>query len=209
MISYSICLRLSDLLHLVWYSLSPSLLLQMALFHSVLWLSTIPLCVCMCVYIYTMYTVHVVTKSQTWLSNWAHSTVFHCVCVCVCVHTYMIYLHSYQLYIPTNSFLGGASGKEPACNTGDIRDVGLILRLGRSPTKEMTTHSSILAWRISWTEKHGGLQSMGLQGVRHYWSDLAPMGVQCLLWRNIYLDVHFWLGCFLLLNCTAVYIFRN
>ena len=32
--------------------------------------------------------------------------------------------------------------------------------------KEMTTHSSILAWEISWTEETGGLQSMGLQTVR-------------------------------------------
>ena len=32
---------------------------------------------------------------------------------------------------------------------------------------EMATHSSILAWRISWTEEPGGLQSMGSQGVRH------------------------------------------
>ena len=33
--------------------------------------------------------------------------------------------------------------------------------------KEMATHSSILAWRIPWTEEHGRLQSMGLQKVRH------------------------------------------
>ena len=33
--------------------------------------------------------------------------------------------------------------------------------------KEMTTHSSILAWEIPWTEEPGGLQSMGLQRVRH------------------------------------------
>ena len=33
--------------------------------------------------------------------------------------------------------------------------------------KEMATHSSILAWRIPWTEESGGLQSMGLQRVRH------------------------------------------
>ena len=31
----------------------------------------------------------------------------------------------------------------------------------------MATHSSILAWRIPWTEKPGGLQSMGLQRVEH------------------------------------------
>ena len=33
--------------------------------------------------------------------------------------------------------------------------------------KGMATHSSILAWRIPWTEVPGGLQSMGSQGVRH------------------------------------------
>ena len=31
----------------------------------------------------------------------------------------------------------------------------------------MATHSSILAWRIQWTEETGGLQSIGLQRVRH------------------------------------------
>ena len=35
--------------------------------------------------------------------------------------------------------------------------------------KGMAIHSSILAWRISWTEKPGGLQSMGSQRVRHNW----------------------------------------
>ena len=35
------------------------------------------------------------------------------------------------------------------------------------PVKEMATHSSILAWRIPWTEEPGGLQSMGSQRVRH------------------------------------------
>ena len=35
--------------------------------------------------------------------------------------------------------------------------------------KETATHSSILAWRIPWTEKHGGLQSIGSQRVRHNW----------------------------------------
>ena len=33
--------------------------------------------------------------------------------------------------------------------------------------KEMATHSSILAWKIPGAEKHGGLQSMRLQRVRH------------------------------------------
>ena len=33
--------------------------------------------------------------------------------------------------------------------------------------KEMATHSNILAWEIPWKEEAGGLQSMGLQRVRH------------------------------------------
>ena len=33
--------------------------------------------------------------------------------------------------------------------------------------KQMATHSSILAWRIPWTEEPGGLQSIGLQRVGH------------------------------------------
>ena len=41
--------------------------------------------------------------------------------------------------------------------------------------KGMATHSSILAWRIPWTEEPGGLQSMGSHRVRHDWSDLAYM----------------------------------
>ena len=41
--------------------------------------------------------------------------------------------------------------------------------------KETATHSSILAWRISWTEEPGELLSIGLHRVGHNWSDLASM----------------------------------
>ena len=61
-------------------------------------------------------------------------------------------------------FPGGSDGKESACNAGDP---GSTPGLGRSPEKGMATHSSILAWEIPWTEEPGGLQSMGLQRVRH------------------------------------------
>ena len=56
-------------------------------------------------------------------------------------------------------FPGGSDGKESICNAGDE---GLIPESGRSLEKEMATHCSILIWRILWTEKPGGLQSMGL-----------------------------------------------
>ena len=44
-----------------------------------------------------------------------------------------------------------------------------VRSLGREDTleKEMAAHSSILAWKIPWTEEPGRLQSMGLQRVRH------------------------------------------
>ena len=45
--------------------------------------------------------------------------------------------------------------------------MSLITGSGRSPENEMATHSSILDWRIPWTEEPGGLQSMGLQRVGH------------------------------------------
>ena len=40
----------------------------------------------------------------------------------------------------------------------------------------MAIHSSILAWRIPWTEEAGGLQFIGSQRVRHNWSNLAHTG---------------------------------
>ena len=64
-------------------------------------------------------------------------------------------------------FPGGASGKEHTSNAGDMRDTDLISGSGRSPGEEMATHSSILAWRIPWTEEPGGLQSIRSHRVRH------------------------------------------
>ena len=46
--------------------------------------------------------------------------------------------------------------KSPFAKAGDIKDAGVIPGLGRPPGKGMTTHSIILAWRIPWTEEHGG-----------------------------------------------------
>ena len=44
---------------------------------------------------------------------------------------------------------------------------GLTPGLGRSPGEGNGTHSSILAWKIPWTEEPGRLQSMGSQRVGH------------------------------------------
>ena len=52
------------------------------------------------------------------------------------------------------------SSQESACQTGDA---GSTTGAGSSLEKEMATHSSVLAWRIPWTEEPAGLQSMGSQ----------------------------------------------
>ena len=63
------------------------------------------------------------------------------------------------------AFPGGAAVKNALANAGDARDAGSIPGLERSPGGGHGTHSSILAWRIPWTEQPGGLQSIGSQRV--------------------------------------------
>ena len=73
-------------------------------------------------------------------------------------------LYSSVLYtIPLGHFglpCGSTAGKESTCGSGDPGWEDLL-------EKGTATHSSILAWRIPWTEEPGGLQSMGSQRVRH------------------------------------------
>ena len=64
-------------------------------------------------------------------------------------------------------FPRGSDHKESACS---VRDWGFIPGSERSPGEGMATHSSILAWRIPWTEEPCRLQSMGLQRVGHDWT---------------------------------------
>ena len=60
------------------------------------------------------------------------------------------------------------SGKESACQCRRRKRWGWVQSLGwdDSLEEDMATHSSILAWRILWTEEPGGLKSMGLQRGR-------------------------------------------
>ena len=55
-----------------------------------------------------------------------------------------------------------SDGKESASNAGDL---GSIPGSENPLEEEMATHSSILAWRIPWTEEAGRVQSIGLQRV--------------------------------------------
>ena len=59
--------------------------------------------------------------------------------------------------------------------TANAGDSGSIPGSGRSPAEGKATHSSIFAWSIPWTEKPGGLQSVGLQRVGHNWAHTHKM----------------------------------
>ena len=73
----------------------------------------------------------------------------------------MILSHTYT------GFPGSASGNNLPANTGNIRDAGSIPGLDDPLEEGMVTHSSILAWRIPWTEEPGVLQSLRSHRVGH------------------------------------------
>ena len=67
-------------------------------------------------------------------------------------------------------FPGGTVVKNPPVNAGDKRDEEMPIRpLGwEDPLeKEVAIHCTIRAWKISWAEEPGWLQSTGLQKVGH------------------------------------------
>ena len=76
----------------------------------------------------------------------------------------LIHAH-WQISLPYDwaSLVAQLVKNPPATQETQVQSLG-----GEDPLeKEMATHSSILVWKIPWTEESGGLQSMGLQRVRH------------------------------------------
>ena len=57
--------------------------------------------------------------------------------------------------------------KNPPASAEGVRDSGSTLGQEDPLEEEMVTHSTILAWKVPWTEKPGGLQSMGPKRVRY------------------------------------------
>ena len=77
------------------------------------------------------------------------------------------------------------------------RKPGFNLWVGKIPwEEEMTTHSSILAWKIWWTEEPGGLQFKTLQRVRHNWVTEHAVEVWLQKWSD------FWQGVNLMAWCS-------
>ena len=74
------------------------------------------------------------------------------------------------IYLPLITTSLGFPGGSEEKNLPAVQETH-VWSLGREDPLEkgMTTHSSILAWRIPWTEEPGRLQSMGSQRIRHDW----------------------------------------
>ena len=70
---------------------------------------------------------------------------------------------AYSVFPVIHKCFPGGSGGLPAVWETQVRSLGWEDPL----EKEMATHSSILAWRVPWTEEPGRLQSIGLQRVGH------------------------------------------
>ena len=68
---------------------------------------------------------------------------------------------------PDRAFPVAQSKKNPLANEEDAGDSDSVPESGRSLEEEMATRSSLLAWRIPWTEEPGGLWSIESQRVGH------------------------------------------
>ena len=83
----------------------------------------------------------------------------------------MPWIHFCILTDPNIGFPGGTAVKNLPVKTEEMQETKFQSLGRKDPLQEkMATHSSILAWIISWTEEPGGLQSMGLQRVGHNWA---------------------------------------
>ena len=73
-----------------------------------------------------------------------------------------------DIYHRHRGFLCGSAVNNPSASAGDARDTDSIPGWEEFLKKEMTTHSSTLAWEIPWTEEPCGLQSMGSQSLTRF-----------------------------------------
>ena len=97
---------------------------------------------------------HEVMKSWTRLSNWTEQRISY-----IRRNIFIFYCHKEA------SLVAKRLKRLPA-----MRETGVRSLVQKDPLEnEMATHSSVLAWRIPWTEEPGGLQYMGSQRVGHDW----------------------------------------
>ena len=97
---------------------------------------------------------------------------------------WLIHTHIF-VYIYTYKCFPGGSAVKNLLVMQEMQETRVLPLVWEDPLeKGMTTHSSILAWRIPWTEEPGGLQSMGSQRVIQDWAQAWP-------WRLA--DIHYYM----------------
>ena len=78
------------------------------------------------------------------------------------------------------TFPGGLVVKNPPAQVRHSGDMGSIPGQEDPLEEGMASHSSILAWRIPWTEEPVRLQSVGFQRIRHDWATKTPIIYVCV-----------------------------
>ena len=94
------------------------------------------------------------------ISGTPHCWIILFLCISTLADITYIYICNIYTYM---GFPGNSDSRERTCQCRKVQSVGREDPL----EKGMATHSSVLAWRIPWTEEPGGLQSMGSQRIRH------------------------------------------
>ena len=133
-----------------------------------------------------------------WNSVWSNNRLT--ISISLGGYTYMIYG---ILFYPPVWIHGGFPSGSVVKNPPAMQETCAPSLDQEDPLEEgVATHSSVLAWKMPWTEEPGGLQSMVSQKVRHDWSDWArsTMNTQSAL------DLHGYLDLFHLFCCAACLI---
>ena len=103
--------------------------------------------------------VYGVAQSRTRLKRLSSSSLF------LCHHLLANFVY---IKVEIQSIPKWLSGKESTCQCRRCRECRVDPWVRKVPLeKEMETHSSVLVWKIPWTEESGGLQSMWSQRVAH------------------------------------------
>ena len=101
-----------------------------------------------------------------------HFLAWNCMsAVCLCHHLFSVGVcFCVQIY-KDSSCIGASFGAQAVKNLPAMQEIW-VRSLGQEDPleEEIATHSSILAWRIPWTEEPGGLPSMGWQRVIYNWA---------------------------------------
>ena len=133
-----------------------------------------------CTVLFTSLCNHTVVINKAFYSMMAFDTVIsiHCLLslfffvIILCFVLWLLLLISFPRdFTVSNNAFGASLIAQSLKSLPAVQETWVRSQGWEDPLeKEMTTHSSIIAWKISWTEEPGELQSMGSQRVGHDWA---------------------------------------